>query len=157
MADDPSSGKEQRLRRLGRRLGIAVFAVVVAGLTLHWTTQIIMQAWSRGETLGALPPNCRNGVLQLAGALRRAREAAAQEPNGERAALARFRAALLPEWAGRAALEPLCKSDPDALRTLKQLSALRYAEEHAVGYEAGALAAQRRRVDALARALLRKD
>lgn len=155
MADE-SAGREQRLRRIGRRLGIGVFGLVVAGITLLWTIQIMTQAWSGGETQGVLPADCRKGVLELATALKRARKAAAQEPNGERAALSRFRAALLPEWAGRATLEPSCKGDAQALQTLKQLSALRYAEEHAVRYEAVALAAQRRRVDALARALLQK-
>lgn len=154
MREDPD---RQRLRRLGRRLGIAVFAAVVAGLTALWTVQIIVQVWSPPMSSEVAPSSCRAGILDLVTALRRAREAAAREPNGERAALARFRTALLPEWDGRAALESLCQSDATARQTLSQVSALRYAEEHAVRYEAVALAAQRRRVDAMARSLLRKE
>jgi hypothetical protein len=149
----PDDHRRERLTRLGRRIGIGVFALIVAGLTALWSTQIILQVWNPPPPTGPVPPSCRAGILGLASALERARSAAAQEANGERAALARFRQALGPEWDARPALEPLCQTDAVAWEALSQLSALRYAEEHAVRYEAVALAAQRRRVDALARSL----
>jgi len=152
MFEDP---RRDSLRRRGRRLGIAVFGVIVAGITLLWSAQIIAQVW--WPPPGPKVTNCREGVRHLLGALRRARAAAAQEPNGERAALARFRQALDPEWRTQEALAPLCRSDAEAARALTQLTALRYAEEHAVRYEAVALAEQRRRVDAIARDLLGPD
>lgn len=152
MTEDP---RRERRRRLGRRLGIVVFGVIVASITALWSIQIIIQVWAPEP--GPAATNCRDGIRELLGALRRARAAAAQEANGERAALARFRQALEPEWHGRVRLDPMCQTDPLAARALSQLTALRYAEEHAVRYEAVALAEQRRRVDAITRDLLGPD
>jgi hypothetical protein len=78
----------------------------------------------------------------------RARLAAAEEIHGERAALVQFRTALEPEWKSREAVGQACRGDSTAERALSELDALRYAEEHAVRYEAVALANQRRRADA---------
>jgi hypothetical protein len=86
-------------------------------------------------------------------AIRRARVAAAEEIHGERPALERFRSALGPEWRSREATARACQGDPAAIAALSDLDALRYAEEHAVRYEAVALAKQRRRSDAIRREL----
>jgi hypothetical protein len=86
-------------------------------------------------------------------AIRRARGAAAEEITGERPALQRFRDALSPEWQSRGAVSQSCQGDPAAIAALSDLDALRYAEEHAVRYEAVALAKQRRRSDAIRREL----
>ena len=147
--------RRARLRKRGRRLGIVVFAVLVASVTALWSVQIILQVWDPEVSDSAT--DCRAGVRDLVASLRRARDAAAQEPNGERAALARFRRALLPEWQALAAIDRRCRSDPQAAHALSRITALRYAEEHAVRYEAVALAEQRRRVDAIARELLGAD
>lgn len=152
-----TNDEEQARRRLGRRLGIAVFAILVGGFTVVCSVQILIQVWAPQPPSGPLPTSCRAGISELLTALKRAREAAAQEPNGERAALSRFRDALLPEWSKRAALDSLCRDDAPAARALSLLTALRYAEEHAVRYEAVALAEQRRQMEATARSLLRAE
>ena len=64
----------------------------------------------------------------------------------ERTALARYRKALEPEWAERKAVEAACQSDPAGKKRLKDVVALRYAEEHAVRYESLGLAPLRRRL-----------
>lgn len=144
--------RQARLRKLGRRLGIVVFALIVATFTAASSVQIILQVWSPEKA--PAPASCHAGLGELLAALRRARDAAASEARGERAALERFRAALLPAWESRAEVDELCRTDRAASRALSQLTALRYAEEHAVRYEAVALAEQRRRVDAITRELL---
>lgn len=136
-----------RAERLGRRAAIAVFGVVVGGFTLINTASIIRQVWF-------LPPaeaatDCRADVLGLMAAVRRARGAAAEEVEGERAALASFQAALLPEWSRRAALEAACRDDALALRGLREVDRLRYAEEHSVRSEAVEVARLRRGVQRL--------
>jgi hypothetical protein len=132
-----------RVRRSGRRVGILVFAVFVSVPTLLWTFQIM-------ETLffppsGPPPPSCDLGLLSLLRAVDRARLAARRESVGERRSLQRFRAALEPEWSSRPALDAVCRGAPANARRLRELDALRYAEEHAVRYEATALAGQRQR------------
>jgi hypothetical protein len=147
----PTSEARARWARAGRRLGILVFAIPVAGATAVWTAQIIHQVfWPEP---GDPPADCRSGVLALDRAVRRARTAAADEIGGERSALKRFRDALTPEWQSREGVGRACRRDPLALAALSDLDALRYAEEHAVRYEAVALAKQRRRSDAIRRDL----
>jgi hypothetical protein len=147
----PTDEERARWIRAGRRLGLVVFAIPVAGATLIWTLQIIDQVFrpTPGESSG----DCRTAVLNLDRAVRRAREAAAAEIQGERPALKRFRDALAPEWTNRDAVSHTCRGDPAAIAALSDLDALRYAEEHAVRYEAVALAKQRRRSDAIRREL----
>src|SRR5262245_13423307 len=135
------------VRRRGRRVGIAVFAVLVSSMTAHWTYQVLRQVWVKDPEIVTV--QCRYGVRGLSQAVRRARSAAAAATGDERAALAEFRSALLPEWVSRPALAKACLGDRDALKALEELDALRYAEEHAVRYEAMGLAPQRRRVHAL--------
>jgi hypothetical protein len=136
--------------RFGRRVGIIAFAIPVAGITAIWSFQIlgVVFATAPEATVG-----CNEGLLGLERAVRRARQAAAGEPNGERAALERFRTALRPEWDRRPGLERACDGDRRTRATLREIDALRYAEEHAVRYEAGAVADQRRRTDDLVREL----
>jgi hypothetical protein len=133
--------------RLGRRVGIAVFGLIVGGATATWTIQILMAVFA--PTVDAVATDCRSGTRGLLVAVRRARLAAASENGDERAALASFRAALEPEWSARTSLTSVCRSDPKAQTALTEIDALRYAEEHAVRYEAVGLAPQRRRVQAL--------
>ena len=148
----PSEEARVRWARAGRRLGLLIFLVPVAGATAVWTAQIIHQVFWPAP--GNAPRDCQTGVLALDQAIRRARLAAADEIGGERLALARFRGALSPEWQGREAVSRACQGDPAAIVALSNLDALRYAEEHAVRYEAVALAKQRRRSDAIRRELM---
>lgn len=140
-----------RRARVGRRLGLLIFALPVAGATAIWTAQIIQQVFA--GPVGESPRDCRSAVLGLDRAIRRARQAAADEIHGERPALQRFRDALEPEWRSREAVAHRCQGDRAAIAALSDLDALRYAEEHAVRYEAVALAKQRRRSDAIRREL----
>jgi hypothetical protein len=142
---------QKRSARVGRRLGLLVFALPVAGATEIWTAQIVQQVFVAAPMAG--PRDCRSAVLGLDHAIRRARQAAADEIHGERPALKRFRDALEPEWRSREAIAHSCQGDRAAVAALSDLDALRYAEEHAVRYEAVALAKQRRRSDAIRREL----
>ncbi|HTQ03701.1 MAG TPA: hypothetical protein VMI54_07580 [Polyangiaceae bacterium] len=132
-----------RVRRIGRRVGIVLFALCVSVPTLLWTYQIMMEIFFRPT--GPAPATCDVGLLSLLRAVDRARLAARKENVGERHSLERFRAALDPEWNSRPALDSLCRAAPENARRLREVDALRYAEEHAVRYEATALAGQRQR------------
>jgi hypothetical protein len=136
-----------RVRRLGRRIGIALFTLIVGGATAIWTLQILYAVFA--PPIQRVATECHGGTRDLLRAVRRARLAAASESGDERAALARFRAALEPEWSTRTSLDSACQSEPRARTALNEIDALRYAEEHAVRYEAVGLAPQRRRVQAL--------
>ena len=139
-----------RAARLGRRLGIALFAALVSVPTAVWSLQIMQAVWS--PTRGPEPESCNHGQLALLHAVDRARVAAAAfAESSERASLARFRNALEPEWNSRPNLDDLCPA-PAERQSLREIDSLRYAEEHAVRYEATALARDRKR----ARDLLRK-
>jgi hypothetical protein len=144
-----------RVRRNGRRVGIVVFAIIVVSATAIWTTEILLAVFK--PPVVAIAAECNAGTRQLLLAVRRARMAAAAESGDERAALARFRAALEPEWSTRVSLDSVCRSDTKAQAALTEIDALRYAEEHAVRYEAVGLAPQRRRVQALYETLFEGD
>ena len=144
VADKPNLS---RAALTGRRIGIGVFGLIVSAATAIWTVQILLAVFA--PPVIAVAKECRGGTRDLLGAVRRARLAAAAETGGERAALGRFRIALEPEWNTRASLDTACSSDPQASAALTEIDALRYAEEHAVRYEAVGLAPQRRRAQAL--------
>jgi hypothetical protein len=86
--------------------------------------------------------------LALVEAVDKARLAAADEPD-EQAALAKFRGALASTWRYRPALTRTCAPSTDALRHLRAVDRLRYAEEHAVRYAAVDLAERRHEVKRL--------
>ena len=135
----------ERIRRRGRTLGIAVFSAIVASFTAVCTVQICLQVWAPAVT-GEI--ECRSGVVALRDSLERARLAAALE-EGEQAALARFRALVTEPWKQEPAVARACASDRAGKEALQELVRLRYAEEHAVRYEASDLAARRRQVNEL--------
>jgi hypothetical protein len=135
----------QRRRLIGRRVGTAVFGLLFASATLVWSLEILSAVW------GSAPPSpdgCARGTESLERAIERARSAYAlgAGDEDERTALSRFRSALEPEWAQRKAVEAACKGDRVAEKHLRDVVALRYAEEHAVRYESLDLAPLRRRI-----------
>jgi hypothetical protein len=134
-------------RRLGRRIGLVLFGVLLSAFTVVSSLQIIFQVWFPKSA--AAVGSCQSGIRSLVTAVERARTAAAAENGDERAALARFRAKLAPEWQSLPAVEHACESDGAARAALRDVVELRFAEEHAVRYEAVALARLRRRVNAL--------
>jgi hypothetical protein len=83
-------------------------------------------------------------------AVSRARAAylAQTSEQNERAALATYRNALEPEWSEHKGIEAACRGDEAGRKRLKDVIALRYAEEHAVRYESLGLAPLRRRLKA---------
>jgi hypothetical protein len=134
-----------RRRLIGRRVGIGIFSAIFAGATLIWTIEILTEVW------GSAPPSpagCAGGTASLERAVERARLAYAVEAGDEdeRAALSRYRTALEPEWRERKAIEAACRGDQQGRKHLKDVIALRYAEEHAVRYESLGLAPLRRRL-----------
>jgi hypothetical protein len=134
-------------RRLGRRIGIGLFAIMLSAFTLVCSAQIVIQVWfPKTESSAA---SCSAGIRSLVTAVERARQAAAAEDGDERAALSRFRAKLGPEWRSLPAVERACETNPSTRDALRDVVQLRFAEEHAVRYEAVALARLRRRVKAL--------
>jgi hypothetical protein len=154
----PMVAEEPRLtraRRNGRRAGIAVFGLMMVVTTASWTYQILVAVFA--PPIVTVATECRAGTRGLLVAVRRARRAAASETGDERAALGRFRSSLEPEWNSRASLESVCSSDSKTRAALAEIDALRYAEEHAVRYEAVGLAPQRRRVQALYETLFERD
>ena len=143
----PATKSDQAGQRLGRRVGILIHAAVLASFTLVCSVQIIRQVWWPSIPSGPAV-DCTDGLKSLHEALLAARRSAA-EIQGEREALQRFRQTLGLPWERRLALEPLCRGNARAMRALGELDRLRYAEEHAVRYEAAGLSRRRRRVDAL--------
>jgi hypothetical protein len=142
-ASDDGSAQEGQL---GRTLGVAVYALVVAAFTVVCSVQICLQVWA--PRVESPPFDCTAGTVALVDAIDEARLAAANEPD-EQAALAKFRRALEPTWRYRPALTRTCAPNSDALRHLRAVDRLRYAEEHAVRYAAVDLAQRRHEVQRL--------
>lgn len=135
----------ERRRRIGQRAGIAIFAAIFSGMTLLWTIQILTTVW------GSAPPSplgCAAGTISLERAIARARSAYASHrgEENERTALSTYRNALDPEWRDSKGVEAACRGDEAGRKRLKDVIALRYAEEHAVRYESLGLAPLRRRL-----------
>lgn len=138
---DESDSKALRLR--GRRAGIIVFSVLVTAFTVVCSAQLLWQVYSPEIVPSGV--SCPTALRGLVAAIDRARVAAANETGGERAAVQRFRSALQPDWASRAALDRECGADRKMREGLKLVDWLRYAEEHAVRYEALDVAQLRRK------------
>jgi hypothetical protein len=143
-----------RGRKLGKRLGIAVFAAFVSIPTAVWSLQIMQAVWAPPP--GPAPASCPAGVAGLLDALERAKAAVTDGSQGERESLQAFRESLLPEWAARGAVGEMCGGRRDSEVLLREIDGLRYAEEHAIRYEASALAGQRLKVRELTRDLRRE-
>lgn len=143
-----------RGRKLGKRLGIGVFAAFVSIPTALWTLQIMRAVWSPPP--GPAPKSCPAGVVGLLDALDRAKAAVNEASQGEREGLRQFRKSLLPEWASRGAVAEICRDRPGSEALLREIDGLRYAEEHAIRYEASALMGQRLKVRELTRDLRRE-
>jgi hypothetical protein len=135
----------QRRQLMGRRVGNVVFATIFATATVVWSVQILTVVWASAAPSAA---GCAAGTASLESAVARARSVylAHNGEEDERAALARFRTALDPEWREEKAVEAACRADEAAHQHLKDVVALRYAEEHAVRYESQGLAPLRRRL-----------
>lgn len=131
-------------RSLFRSCGLAVIGVLAVALTSSATFQILHETLFPGAAPSEL--SCDEGLNRLYSSIQRAREQAAKQLAGERAALADFRAALEPEWSEAASIRARCRLDSkkQGLDALRLVELLRYAEERAVRYEALDLARLRR-------------
>jgi hypothetical protein len=127
-----------------------VGAISVAFATIC-TTQIVLTVWFPPKPRWEV--SCHEGLNALLDAVERARAHAATESGGERAALAGFRDSLEPEWSRIATVRATCHGDLPALKALRTIELLRYAEERAVRYEALDLSRLRQRVPALRKEL----
>jgi len=143
--------QEQLVRRRGRQAGIAVFGVIVAGITAWWTSQILLQVWPSAPETATV--ECRPALRDLLVSVSVARKAAAEEVGGEQASLQAFRNSLASAWEKRPALDRACAGDARAEAMLRDIDELRYAEEHAVRYEAVRLSPERKRASAIAEEL----
>jgi hypothetical protein len=124
-------------------VGISVFGLLVAVFTAVCSVEICLQVWHPAILPSSV--GCSAGTLELVDAIEAARVASADQVE-EHAALARFRGALASAWAHRPALEQSCAGNPEAIRRLRAVDRLRYAEEHAVRYGAVDLAKRRQEV-----------
>ena len=149
----PSASSVAQAGRIGRRTGYLLLGALVTAFTTVCTLEIMGQVWFQEVRTTGL--ECRAGLQGLIQALERAREnvGSVREAGNESATLARFRDSLEPEWRARGAVSQACKSDHKSSKALQQIERLRYAEEHAVRYEAQNLARLRRRVQELLREL----
>jgi hypothetical protein len=146
MADAP--GRQHAIHRRGRNIAVALFATIVTAFTGICATEIIVQAWAKPASAATV--ECRPGIESLISAIRRARGIAANAGN-EQLALVQFRSALEPEWSQRPGLALRCEGDEEATQALGEVDRLRYAEEHALRYEALDVANRRSRVEAILR------
>jgi hypothetical protein len=144
---NPMASSAEVARQKGRRAAVVVFSALVTGFIVVCSIQILVQVWAPEVTSTEL--DCRPGAAKLLDAVRRARTAAATTTGGEREALSRFRAALAPEWTWRAALEDRCTGDPTGRKALREIDRFRYADEHAVRYDATSLSRLRQRMKTL--------
>ncbi len=133
----PLSERDVVARR-GRRAGLVVYVLVVAGFSVVCSVQVLRQVFAPEVRPVA---GCAAGLAELELGLDGARRAVAEVSGaGESQALQRFRAALAPSWSSRGGVGQACATDPAGQRRLTQLDRLRYAEEQAVRYEARELA-----------------
>lgn len=137
--DESERGSKAR----GKAFGMALFGILVGGITLVFSVQILRQTFAP-----VAPPTelrCPEALTSLWAALSRARQSAAEQA-GELASVESFRRGLVPEWALAPHLERLCAGDPQQQRGAQALLRLRYAEESAVRFGSRELSVRRRQV-----------
>lgn len=134
---------EPSSERLGRRVALVVFGLVVGVITVNFSTQIIVQAFGLGES--EAPTSCEVGLRELLEGVEAARRSAAPVQD-EAQAVQAFRVALGPRWQSWAGVKAACEQAPEQLRRFELLMRLRFAEEQTVRYEARGVATDRREV-----------
>lgn len=142
-----------RAERIGRRVGLGLFALVVVAFTGTAAVQILAQVFGDG---GGEAASCEAGLLGLLDGIDRGR-VAARTARGEREGLARFRAAVEPAWRNRGRVEAACAGSPARLEGLEQIDRWRAAEEHAVRSSAPRLQEDRLAMEALRLQLVRRS
>ena len=141
------ANRQQIVQRLGRRIGIATFASLMALFVAVCSVQILYQGFRSAKV--ETQASCRAAIHQLIAEIRNARAGAAVEVQGERAAMARFRSALSLEKTTQKSIEDKCRTDTWGRHALEAVDEWRWAEENAVRYESVDLAPSRRRIQAI--------
>lgn len=132
--EDEQPAPSRPPRSLWRWAGLIVISVAAFGLAGASTYQIL------GSTLfPPTPPidmSCREGTRALYLSIGEARERAVGRTLPELDALAAFRDDLKPIWNLAPSVRALCEKDNDreALKALRSVEILRFAEERAVRY-----------------------
>lgn len=140
------SRSRSEARRRGRRAAMVVYYAIVAAFGVLVAGNITWQVWAPAFEPHATVA-CAPSLRGLAEAVNRARaRASAASAGGEDAAIAAFRAALLPEWNERDAIARSCEASPKLAAALDTIERLRYAEERAVRREVADLAPLRQQV-----------
>lgn len=138
---EPPRTGARRGRRIAGILFYAAIGLFVVAVTYQLTRQVFFAEGQKSPFT-----SCGESFDALTAAIARAREAA-PGLDGEDAAVARFRAALAPEWDYRADIGAKCRGEEATRAALDAIDRLRYAEENAARREAHELAPLRRRVD----------
>jgi hypothetical protein len=134
-------------QRTGRRIGIAVFFVILATFVVVCSAQILYQGFNAPDSASAT--DCRRALRQLIHDIRKARAAAEVEVLGERAAMAKFRGAMTLSPTALRSIENQCRYDSWARSALQAVDEWRWAEENAVRYESVDLAPSRRKIQTI--------
>ena len=149
------NGREER--GTARTVALAMLGGFAVWLTVVGTYQVLKQSfWPELRTTHF---DCRDGAHSLLQALESARNRASEQTLNEREALSTFRADLEPVWQQAAAIRYTCemKRDQVALRALRSLELLRYAEERSIRLSAVDLTQLRRSTPRLVSVLSSKQ
>lgn len=136
--------------RTGRRVSLGLYLGLVTVFTLICSVEVILQAWAHPPL--PEPVDCRARAQSLIKGLENAK-ARARSGDNEQTSMELFRGGLGPDWELKNSLQQACAKDPLAARLIRELDQLRYAEEHAVRYEARELTRRRQRVSLFEREL----
>ncbi len=120
-----------RLRKLGRRYGVIVLAIVALSFTVSSTTQIIVQCFGLTTSEKVPPDDCVRGIRTLESAL----DGASSKAGFERESEAVHRAwdnGLMPEWSQASVIERTCAQTPEGTQAYASLVRLRHAYEVAL-------------------------
>lgn len=151
---DMNANAIDRAQKTGRRIGTALFALLIGTFTIVCSAQVLIQGFSeRSSASAGADIECREGLRALVAALSDARSRAKSADPEERSRLMQFRDAVRGTWKNRYEIERRCKADPWALKALEQIDELRWAEEHAVRYESANLAPSRQQVSEIEKVL----
>lgn len=137
--------------RLGRKLGLAAFILILTSFIVVAGTQVMTQGFSTPEA-GPAPTSCREGLQALIEALDRA-SLAPHDQDSERQRLTRFRESVTGPWSSLGKVERACSTDPSAAGALRALQRYRYALEESVRVSSTDLSPSRAAVQRLRQAI----
>lgn len=132
--DDTRKEGARPQRSLLRRAGLALVSVLFVLLAFVSTSQILKAAFFPDVNLTTLEFTCRDGTRALYKQVEEARALARKRTLPEREALRQFRSDLDPIWSQAPDVRALCQKNDDlkALKALRSVELLRYAEERVV-------------------------